>query len=298
MQLTFDANQYEPSTGFDAWPDGWVPVVITNIEPKETKGQNGATGGMLGITIQAIDGPLKGKSAYFGCNLWNPNPQTVEIANKFMSALVRVTIGVNQGRLQFNSPDEMKNIPFYILAQRQKDNPDRNNFNVVRDIRGNDAKGQPPSSALVMAGTSLGMPTGAAPPPPGFGPPAGGPPPPPQFAAPGAPPAQAPGGWAPPGAPAPLAPAPGAPPAGWVPPGQPAAPPAYAAPPAQPPAYAAPPAAPGGWAPPATPGAPPAAPGGWAPPGAPPAQAAPPAGPPQQWAPPPTGAPVPAWGPR
>lgn len=300
MQYQFNAQQYEPSMGFDVWPDGWVPVILSAAEPRETNGEAGK-GGQLGLSLQAIDGPLKGKQAYLGLNLWHPNQQTVEIAQRTLSAIVHVTLGANQNRFTFNDPTEMLNIPFLILAQRQKDNDQRNEFRQFRDIRGNDPKGAPPASPLKMAGAMLGAPhvPGA-----GGGPPGGFAPPPQGFAPPGAPPAFTP---------------PGAPQGGPPPQGQPP----YNAPAFQPPQGFTPPPAPAGFAPPqgqpqwqapqGAPGGPPQGqpqwqqPGAlaapqqqpqpqWQPPGAP--QGAPP-GPPQQqqWQAPPQQGGQPQWAP-
>jgi hypothetical protein len=239
-QFTFNAAQYEPATGLPLWIDGWHPVVLTSIEPKENNTPDPATGqktGRLECTIQAIDGPHKGQTQRFGLNLWHSSAQTVEIANRFMSALIYVTIGFHQNRLTINQDtQELCNIPFLIQASRQKDNPNMNDFRAVKDIQGGDPKTgagrgtiqivQAPPTPAGGAGPSFQTPPGGpqfAPPPaaggpapvqqPGFGAPQQQP----AFAAPpagGPAPAPAAGGWAPPnGAPA------GAPPAGgWAPP--------------------------------------------------------------------------------
>lgn len=274
MQLGFNAQQHDPSMGFDPWPDGWVPVIITASDGKPTS----TGGGMLGLTLQAVDGPLKGKTAFLGLNLWHANPQTVEIANKVMSAITYVTIGVNKGTLQFNATEELHNIPFLVLASRQKDDPTRNEFRQFRDIRGNDPKGQPPATTLVLAGA--GGPTGAPQQPPGgFAPPAQG------FTPPGGQPAPQPAGNAGWGATPPQQ----QPPQGFAPPQQQQPAPAFQPPQQQQPQPAFQPPAGGGFAPPQ---------------GQPQQQTfQPPVGAPQQqqqpsWAPPAGGAPAPAWGPR
>jgi hypothetical protein len=235
---------------------------------------------MLGLTLQAIDGPLKGKTAFLGLNLWHSNPQTVEIANKVLSAITYVTIGANKGTIQFNDTSELHNIPFMVLASRQKDDPTRNEFRQFRDIRGNDPKGQPPATALQMAGA--GGPGGAPQGGPAFAPPpqqaqqppqAFQPPPGPQAAPAFQPPPNG-GGFQPPPNP-------------QMPPQQPNGWPQQAQqPPQQQQSQFAPPPGPGGFAPP-----PQQAPAFNAPQ---PQQA-----PAPSWAPPTgSGAPAPAWGPR
>jgi hypothetical protein len=157
-QLPFNAAQFEPSTGLNPWVDGWHPVVLTSIEPK---GNQGGDSGRLECVIQALDGPHKGTNQRFGLNLWHSNPQTVEIANRQLSAITYVTIGM-QGRLNFNDTSELLNIPFLIQASRQKDNPNMNDFRAVKDIQGGDPKtGTGPGSGWL--GTAPAAAAAAAP---------------------------------------------------------------------------------------------------------------------------------------
>lgn len=221
----FNAMQYEPiGPAVELWPDGWVKVVGTEIEIKPNAGN---TSGRISMQIKALEGPMNGKIHFIGLNVFHDNPQTVEIANRQLSAITYVTIGAMKGQYQFQDLRELLNIPFYVMAQNKTDekNVTRTNFVAFRDVNGNEPKGQ-------------GQGSGAA---PSFGgPPAQQPPPQQQQQQPGgwqqpqqpqqqqpqnpAPPSPAGGGWQAPQNPNP-APAPG----GWAPPNN--APPANGAPP-------------------------------------------------------------------
>lgn len=220
----FNAMQYEPiGPAVELWPDGWVKVVGTEIEIKPNAGN---TSGRISMQIKALEGPMNGKIHFIGLNVFHDNPQTVEIANRQLSAITYVTIGAMKGQYQFQDLRELLNIPFYVMAQNKTDekNVTRTNFVAFRDVNGNEPKGQ-------------GQGSGAA---PSFGGPPAQQPPPQQQQQPGgwqqpqqpqqqqpqnpAPPSPAGGGWQAPQNPNP-APAPG----GWAPPNN--APPANGAPP-------------------------------------------------------------------
>lgn len=266
MQFQFDASQVDPAQGIEIWPDNtWIKVVLTKHDAKPTK--NDENQGLLMWTLAGVEGAQQGKVQFLRMNLWNNNAQAVEIAKRELSALTWVTLGANQGRLQFNDFSELQNIPFYILSRHGYNNQSKQttqDWGGFKDINGNDPGKQGNQNA--QAAPAFGAPAGA----PVTAPAAA-----PAFGQPQAAPQQAPGFGAPPTAAAP-APAFGAPPAaapaaapGFAPQG--AAP--FAAPP---PAQSAPPAF---GQPQQSPGAPPmgqpagfAPPPGQAPAGAPPWQ--------------------------
>lgn len=257
--LQFNAQTVPPQVGMEALPQAWYKMVITKsaIKPNQ-KGD----GGMLALSFTVQEGPLQGRVWVNNLNLFNPNAQAVEIAQKELSAICHVT---GQYMLQSNDQSEdqavpnLHNIPFYVHVMPQKGDARYNTAIGYKDINGNDPGKQ-----------------GAAPHAPQTAP-------------------AAPGGWTP-GAPA-AAPGATSVPGGFTPPQQqqPAGPaaPAWGAPQAQP---QQPQAQPGGWSPngPA-PAAAPQQQGGWTPGGA--APQAQPGGPAPGWTPQqqPGGAPVAPW---
>ena len=92
--LNFDATTVEPSAPMEAVPAGTYPVRIAETEIKQTKNGNGR---YLQLTLDIIDGQYKGRKLFDRLNLWNPNQQAVEIAQKTMSAICHAT-GIMQPR--------------------------------------------------------------------------------------------------------------------------------------------------------------------------------------------------------
>lgn len=221
LQNPFDARSVEPAGFAPPPPLADYHVRIVESEGKPTSNNRG---GYLELTLEMLDPAFQGRKIPYRLNLYNENPQTVEIAYRQLSAVCHVTA-------QFNIQDtrQLHNIPFIATIGPQKDNPTYSNVFGVKDLSGNTPgkAGQPGQPIPATA-----PPVAAAPAP----------------------------AWAPPVAAAPAAPQPWAPPAAqpWQPPvaAAPAAPtpavwqaPTPAAPPQPAPAWAPAPGAP-------TPGAP------------------------------------------
>lgn len=248
MQYQFDASQVDPAQGVEIWPDNtWVKVIATGhkavpIRDKENQGR-------LVWTLKAVEGPLAGKTQFLGMNLWIDDTNgAAGIAKRELSALVWVTLGASQGRLNMADFSELENIPFYILSKHGYNNNTKSqsqDWGGYKDINGVDAGKQGPGGqqAAPQFGGAPGAPAAA---PAGFGAVGGGAP---AGSFPGQAPAAAPApafGQQPAfaGAPAPAGGFPGGP-------GAPAGAPGFA--PQGAPAFGAPAGAPGGFgAPPAT----------------------------------------------
>lgn len=82
----FDSSQVEPSTPFEPVPAGWYPVMIAEIEVKQTKA---GTGYYLKLTHQIVDGEFSGRKLWDQINLKNPSPKAEEIGLRQFSALCR-----------------------------------------------------------------------------------------------------------------------------------------------------------------------------------------------------------------
>lgn len=221
FQQPFDARTVDPAATYSSLPAGDYKVQITASEAKPTKD---GTGGYLELQLTIVEGQFQGRNLQYRLNIFNQNPQAVEIAYRQLSAVCHVT-----GVFNLQASEQLHGIPFVAIVGFQKTNPDYNEIKGVKTL-----DGQTPGSK------SPQQPMAAAPAPAAANP----------WGAPAAPPAAAPAPWQPPAA----APAPAPAPGGWQPPTSgPAAP----APPqaqmpwaAQPPAAAPPaPAAPAGWQP-------------------------------------------------
>lgn len=83
--LNFDATTVTPDTGIgDPLPSGWYNVAIDESEMKPTK--DGA-GSYLQTRFNVLDGQYAGRKLFHMFNMKNANQQTVEIAQKQLSAL-------------------------------------------------------------------------------------------------------------------------------------------------------------------------------------------------------------------
>jgi hypothetical protein len=195
---SFDARTINPENAFGggAFPEGWYKVRISksNIKPTNSDPQNS---GKLELQCEVIEGGMQGRVYYWNLNVFNKNPQAVEIAYKQLAALCAVTgqyqVSAQQG--VDTAVPMLHNIPFYLqLVVVPGQTGPINNVKGIRDINGNEP------------GKTGSGPPMQQPAPPNVGP-AGGP----SWGSPGAPQApsqmSAPGGWSP----GPAAPAAGAP---------------------------------------------------------------------------------------
>jgi len=93
-QLNFNANDVDPSTGFDPIPAGKYLSVITESEMKPTKA---GTGQYLQLTFEVAEGPYKGRKLWDRLNIRNANKTAEQIAMSQLSALCRA-VGVMEPR--------------------------------------------------------------------------------------------------------------------------------------------------------------------------------------------------------
>ena len=74
-----------------------------------------------------LDGPYKGRKLFDRLNLVNANPQTVEIAQRTLSAICHAT-----GRMQVQDSEELHLIPFIADVQVQ---PPKNGYGESNKVR-------------------------------------------------------------------------------------------------------------------------------------------------------------------
>ena len=108
----FNANDVDPSVGFDPIPDGKYLAAITESEQKATKS---GVGQYLQLTFQVLDGEFKGRLLWARLNLDNPNATTVKIARAELSAICRAV-----GVLAPKDSVELHNIPLVITVSHKK----------------------------------------------------------------------------------------------------------------------------------------------------------------------------------
>jgi hypothetical protein len=109
LDTTFDASGIEPTTPYEILPAGKYRAQIVESEMRVTK--NG-TGRFLWLMLDILDGEHKGRKLFDQLNLVNPNPTTVEIAQRTLSAICHAT-----GKLQVNDSEELHLIPLTIQVK-------------------------------------------------------------------------------------------------------------------------------------------------------------------------------------
>ena len=90
FDTSFDATSVEPTTPYELLPAGKYSAQIVESEMRVTR--NGM-GQFLWMMLDILDGPYKGRKIFDQLNLVNPNPTTVEIAQRTLSAICHATDG-------------------------------------------------------------------------------------------------------------------------------------------------------------------------------------------------------------
>lgn len=111
--LNFDATQVAPDQGIgDPLPTGWYNVAIDESEMKPT---NDGAGTYLKLRFDVLDGQFKGRKLWEQLNLKNANAQTVEIAQKQLSAICHAV-----GVLKPAKSEELHGIPLKVRVGQKK----------------------------------------------------------------------------------------------------------------------------------------------------------------------------------
>ena len=126
----FNANNFDPTQGVGGLPIGRHPVIVESSEVKANKANDG---GYLQLNLKVIDGPQAGTVGAYRVNLYHSNPQTVEIANRQLSAISHVT-----GVFMIQDSAQLHNIPFIVEVGPQKNDAQYTEVKKVFDINGNE----------------------------------------------------------------------------------------------------------------------------------------------------------------
>ena len=140
----FNANEVDPSVGFDPVPAGQYLAIITESEMKPTKA---GTGQYLQLTFQIIEGEYKGRLLWARLNLDNPSAMAVKIARAELSAICRA---VNV--MAPKDSVEMHNIPLVIKVGCKK-RDDVPGDEITNEIKGYESRAsagiaQPPDQPV------------------------------------------------------------------------------------------------------------------------------------------------------
>ena len=132
--INFNANEVEPSTGYDPIPAGKYQAVITESEMKPTRTGNGQ---YLQLEFEIIEGEYKNRKVWARLNLENANADAVRIARANADAvriaradLSAICRAVNV--LQPRDSVELHNLPLTITVRCKKNQDDE----IVNEIKG------------------------------------------------------------------------------------------------------------------------------------------------------------------
>src|SRR4051812_35306532 len=143
---TFDATGIEPVKPLEVLPPGTYPTQIVESEMRLTRD---GMGQFLQVVMDVLEGPYKGRKIFDRLNLVNASAQTVEIAQRTLSAICHAT-----GRLQVQDSAELHLIP--IIADVTV-KPPKNGYGESNKVhylpleRGAGAQARPQATAPVAA---------------------------------------------------------------------------------------------------------------------------------------------------
>lgn len=109
FDTSFDATSVEPTTAYELLPAGKYRAQIVESEMRVTR--NGM-GQFLWLMLDILEGEQKGRKIFDQLNLVNPNPTTVEIAQRTLSAICHAT-----GKMHVSDSEELHLIPMMIQVK-------------------------------------------------------------------------------------------------------------------------------------------------------------------------------------
>lgn len=113
----FDANTVEPAAPFELLPPGRYVAQIVQSEMRPTKAGNGQ---LLWLELDVLEGPHQGRKIWDQLNLVNPNQQTVEIAQRALSAICHAV-----GQLQVSDSEQLHLRPLQVTLAVEADSRDK-----------------------------------------------------------------------------------------------------------------------------------------------------------------------------
>jgi hypothetical protein len=129
---TYDASQGEQMSDRSALPPGEYLAAIAKSDVSDTRK---GTGRKVELEFEVLDGAHKGRRFWTTLNLWNPNPVTVEIAQRELNSICHAV-----GKLRVADTQELHAVPMKVSLAIDKDS----GRNVTKGYK--PATGAPPSS--------------------------------------------------------------------------------------------------------------------------------------------------------
>lgn len=149
----FDANTVEPSKDFGLLPRNDYEVVITESEKKSTQAGDGE---YISLTFQVLTGEFQNRKLWLNLNLWNKNPETVQIAKGQLSSICRAV-----GVMTPNDTAELHDKPFKISVGQRKNKQSgqlENNITGFKQRATGPVQAQSQSTQTALAGATTSSP--------------------------------------------------------------------------------------------------------------------------------------------
>ena len=115
-QISFDASGVEPAVTFEILPPGKYRAQIVQSEMQPTKQGDGQ---MLCLEFDVLDGPYQGRKLWERLNLVNRSQQTVEIAQRQLSAICHAI-----DRIQVTDSEQLHFRPMLLTVAVELDKRD------------------------------------------------------------------------------------------------------------------------------------------------------------------------------
>lgn len=149
----FNAGEVEPAKPFELIPPAYYAMKLVESETRANKGNDQNSNLTCTFEIdEAYHPELKGRKVWHQLNLWHESAETVEIANRELSAIAR-----SVGKITFDDSEVLHNIP---LAVKVGIKAASGTFEAKNVCKGFDAlaarfpKGPPPAPAAGAPGAA------------------------------------------------------------------------------------------------------------------------------------------------
>ena len=143
---TYDASQGEQMSDRSALPAGEYLAAIARSDVSDTKKGDGRK---VDLEFEVLDGPHRGRRFWSMLNLWNPSPDSVEMAQRELNSICHAV-----GKLRVTDTEELHGIPMLVKLGFQKDNAERNEPKGYKPAAGGAPSSAGPGAAAAASGAS------------------------------------------------------------------------------------------------------------------------------------------------
>jgi hypothetical protein len=143
LGATYDASQGDQMSDRSVLPAGEYLAAIAKSGVSDTRKGDGRK---VDLEFEVLDGPHRGRRFWSTLNLWNPSPDSVEMAQRELNSICHAV-----GKLRVADTEELHGIPMLVKLGFQKDNAARNEPKGYKPATGA-AASSPGATAATVAG--------------------------------------------------------------------------------------------------------------------------------------------------